>query len=52
MEALGRRSDTARMVAWLISLGRLDEYRLAIESPDGTYLLYSFSSFYRCASMN
>jgi hypothetical protein len=31
MKALGNRLDAARIVAWLLKLGRLQEYRLAVE---------------------
>jgi hypothetical protein len=31
MKALGNRLDAARMVAWLLKVGRLQEYRLAVE---------------------
>jgi hypothetical protein len=31
MEALRNRSDAARIVAWLMGLGRRGEYRLAAE---------------------
>jgi hypothetical protein len=31
MRALGNHSDAARIVAWLMGLGRLKEYRLAVE---------------------
>jgi hypothetical protein len=31
MKALGNRLDAARIVAWLLKLERLQEYRLAVE---------------------
>lgn len=31
MKALGNRLDAARIVAWLLKLGRLQEYRLVVE---------------------
>jgi hypothetical protein len=31
MEALGNRSSAARIITWLMNLGRLAEYRLALE---------------------